>query len=148
MELRVNNSPQTEPSTIIVSMALTTLAASYIRSTQATWEYILASTIFILSGTSTTQLYWSFIIPLLTDQLNISPSRGRRSDNYQLLERLVTFYFRVGARFLIAQCTAKEMRLLGYLNSLIAFLLLFLGEIFYIVTLSVRAFAHIFQQVL
>ena len=110
-------------------MALTALASNYADSTTLIWRKIAASLIFILAGTSTTQLYWSLIIPLLREQLDVSLTR-RGKTKFEFLGQLVIFCFRAEARFLLARCTIMEMRLLGYLNGLAAFILFFLAQFF------------------
>ena len=132
----MNNSSRTEPTAIVVSMALTTLAATYINSIASTWQRIVTSLMFILAGTSTTQLYWSLIIPLLRDQLDVPLGREGKTKN-KFLGQLVSFYFQVSGRLIIGRCTVKEMRLLGYLNGLAAFLILFLGQLLLIVDLLI-----------
>ena len=125
----MNQSSKTEPTAIVVSMALTALASNYADSTTLIWRKIAASLIFILAGTSTTQLYWSLIIPLLREQLDVSLTR-RGKTKFEFLGQLVIFYFRAEVRFLLARCTIMEMRLLGYLNGLAAFILFFLAQFF------------------
>ena len=134
----MNNSPKIQPTAIIVSMALTALAASYTDlTTTPVWEKVLDYLVLILAGTSTTQLYWSFIIPQIREEFHgslttIANSRSR------FFIKLVTFYFSASTRLIIGQCTFNEMKLVGYLNSLVAFLILFLGHLLHIVYLGVQ----------
>ncbi len=118
--------PRTEPTAIVISMALTALASSYVNlTTTPVWQKVLDYLVMIFAGTSATQLYWSLIIPQLRDQLDASLTT-------EFLRKLVNFYLRVSTRFLIGQWTAKEMRLLGYINGLLAFLIFFFVELFHI----------------
>ena len=135
----MNQLPKTEPSAIIVSMALTALAASFFDSFASTWRKIFIYLIFFLSGTSATQLYWSLIFPLVRDQLDGALNR-RRNNKFDFFRRLVSYYFQVTVRFVFARCTLEEMRLLGYLNGLTAFLLLFLAQL-----LNIFRFSYLFK---
>ena len=131
----MNNSPKTEPTAIIASMALTALAAGYTDLTTSIWVKIVSYLILILAGTSATQLYWSLIIPQLRNELDDSLTREVNFKG-KILVRLVGFYFRVSARFFIAQCTIKEMRLLGYINGMIAFLIFFVAKLLNLIKLG------------
>ena len=126
---------KTEPTAIIVSMALTALAASFIDSLGLTWKTTFIYLIFFLSGASATQLYWSLIVPLVREQLDGALNR-RKNNRLEFFVQLVSYYLRVTVQFVFARCTLEEMRLLGYLNGLAAFLLLFLGQLFNIYQFS------------
>ncbi len=130
----MNRSPNTEPSAIIVSMTLTALSVTFIDivrldSISNAWKFILATIIFIFAGTSTTQLYFSLIIPKLRGQINFPLSR-ERTTKQNFFVRYLGFYLIMTARFFMARCSVIEIRLLGYLNSLIAFSILFLVQLF------------------
>ena len=137
IEMRIEKSFKTEPIAVAVSMALTALAATSIDDTDSTWERALSFLIFILGGMSTTQLYWSLIIPLLKDGLNLS-SNDKIKNRYMFLVLLFGFYGGKTIRFITARCNAKEMMLLGYLNGLAAFLILFFAQLLYIIELLFR----------
>ncbi len=123
----MNNSSRTEPTAIVVSMALTALASNYIESATSIWGKIVALLIFVFAGASATQLYWSLIIPLLRNQLDVSFIR-RENTKYELLGLLIPFYFQISIRFFTVKCTIEEIRLLGYLNGMLAFLIFFLSK--------------------
>ncbi len=137
IEMRIEKSFKTEPIAVAVSMALTALAASSVDDTDSTWGKALSSLIFILGGMSTTQLYWSLIIPLLKDGLNLS-SNDKIKNRYMFLVLLFGFYGRKSIRFIIGRCNAKEMMLLGYLNGLAAFIVLFFAQLLHIIELVFR----------
>ena len=129
----MNKPPVTEPSTILMSMTLTALSAAYVDlaklvSVSDAWRIILASIVFIFAGTSTAQLYFSLIIPKLKSQINFPVSWER---NAKLL-RYFSFYILWTARFFSARCSVKEIRILGYLNGLIAFFILIIIQFFHI----------------
>lgn len=132
----MNKSPDTEPSTILMSMTLTALSAAYIDLTKLVsvadaWRVIFASIVFIFAGTSTAQLYFSLIIPKLKAQMNFSLSR-ERSNKLFLFLRYFGFYILCTTKFLSARCSVKETRILGYLNGLIAFFILIIVQFFHI----------------
>ena len=137
IEMRIEKSFKTEPIAIPVSMALTALAVSYVDNTNSIWRRALSSLIFILGAMSTTQLYWSLIIPLLKDGLNLS-SNDKIKNRYMFLVLLFGFYGRNSIRFIIGRCNAKEMMLLGYLNGLAAFIVLFFAQLLHIIELVFR----------
>ena len=122
---------KTEPIAIVVSMALTAFASTYLNSDVSAWRMILIHLIFFMSGTSASQLYWSLIFPMLRVQLEASINR-RTNKRIEFLEFLVCYYFRVMVRFVLFRCTLEEIRFLGYLNGLGAFLFLFLGLLFHV----------------
>ena len=137
IEMRIEKSFKTEPIAVAVSMALTASAASSFDETNSTWGKALSSLIFILGGISTTQLYWSLIIPLLKDGLNLS-SNDKIKNRYMFLVLLFGFYGRKSIRFIIGRCNVKEMMLLGYLNGLAAFMVLFFTQLLHIIELVFR----------
>ncbi len=129
----MNQSPNTEPSAILISMSLTALSATYIDfskldSGSDAWRLILASIIFMFAGISACQLYFSLIIPKLRDQINF-PLSKKRTTKQNFFVRYLGFYLRITTRFFIARCSVREIRLLGHLNSLIAFSILFLVQL-------------------
>ena len=136
----MNNSPVTEPSAILISMSLMALSATYIDLTKLdsiydTYRVIFASIIFIFAGTSACQLYFSLIIPKLKDQINFPLSRERITKP-NFFVRYLIFYFLMTTKFFTAQCNVREIRLLGYLNSLAAFSILFFVQLIHIVERS------------
>ena len=121
-------------------MGLTALAASSVETTSLTWNWqkFMSAIIFIFAGTATTQLYWSLIIPLLRDQRDLPLRREGNRKKYQLFGQLITFYAKANMRFFSARSKVTDMRLLGYLNGLVAFLIFFLVQLFHIAQFSVR----------
>ncbi|WP_144053371.1 hypothetical protein [Xenococcus sp. PCC 7305] len=124
-----------------MSMTLTALSAAYIDfatfvSVSDAWKAMLASIVFIFAGTSTAQLYFSLIIPKVKAQIN-SPLVRERSTKLFLLLRYFGFYILWNTRFFSARCSITETRILGYLNGLIAFFILMIVQLFYILEKSV-----------
>ena len=137
----MNKSPGTEPSTILMSMTLTALSAAYIDFTKFAslsdaWKLMMASVVFIFGGTSTAQLYFSLIIPKLKAQQNFPLSQGRNTKLF-FLYKYYRHYILLSKKFFYAQCSANEIRMLGYLNGLIAFFLLVIVQFFYILEKSI-----------
>ncbi len=129
----MNNSPVTEPSAILISMSLTALSATYIDFTKLdsihdTYRIIVASIIFIFAGTSSSQLYFSLIIPKLKEQISF-PLIQRRSTKLNCFVRNLSLYILITMKFFTAQCNVREIRLLGYLNSIVAFSILLLAQL-------------------
>ena len=136
----MNQSPVTEPSIIIISMSLTALSATYIDfykldSISGAERVIFAAIIFFLAGISSSQLYVSLIIPKLRDQINF-PMVQERSTKQNFFVRYLGFYLQMTTRFFKARCNVREIRLLGYLNGLAAFSLLFFVQLIYILEKS------------
>ena len=122
---------KTEPIAVVVSMSLTAFASTYLNSDVSTWGLILIHLIFFMSGASASQLYWTLIFPILSVQLENSTTR-KTNKRINFLLCLVSYYFQVMVRFVCFRSSLEEIRFLGHLNGLGAFLLLFLGLFFHV----------------
>ncbi len=123
----MNNKPQTEPVTLIVSMALTAMAVGLMNEYDQTLQKILITLLFIFSGEATIMLYWSIILPLIKAEFENSINSIKFKRKFGTFLAIIRLYFEIQLKIFFFRCTVTEIKLLGYISGFIAFLIFYIA---------------------